>query len=595
MHSPAPSPNPLRALAAIKPSVIALKALLIAVAIAGAIAAGAAAFQAETLWPAAALFALAVLLTVWAQHAAAEEVHDGVHSKLSANAKANDLLSSVYCSLIGVSFSAFRAVHFRHHAYFGDPRDPDYDKYATCPRGVGGWLKYGLITFSGYAALRSALLGLRAPASPDAPQASWQHPLGTALLQLSLWGVTAWLTTMWWYPFCWILPLVTLTYGMTTFRTLLEHYCDPGSPHADKNGKAGAIYDLGGFGQAQIFAAQYGYNYHGTHHCLPAVPNYALGRVYDLAPETLPRSTRQVIQSTYWRRVGELFQISMKKHTTSTVMDSSQVSLDVAGSSNLAFYWRTLLNDPGKILRGVWETGAEVLRFVLAPRVPLPFSMGQRIGLVWKFLQAELNVPGGTTLLETLWLTYGASAARSPARDWVEVGCFKGLSSTRLSILAEKMDRTLNVFDTFAGLPGSGDEVYEAVDGGVSYRFEAGSYLGRQDEVRANVDRYGVGARVRLVAGDASKTLPESSLPGISFAFLDVDLIDSYKSCFQGLASKVGPGTLIVIHEACYRQIRDLILSRDYWESIGLTMPGIEFIAEKYGVRSCRNLAFLRW
>jgi hypothetical protein len=54
-------------------------------------------------------------------------------------------------------------------------------------------------------------------------------------------------------------------------------------------------------------------------------------------------------------------------------------------------------------------------------------------------------------------------------------------------------------------------------------------------------------------------------------------------------------GTLIIIHEACYRQIRDLILSQAYWTSIGLGMPDVTFITDTYGIRSCRNLAFLRW
>jgi hypothetical protein len=60
--------------------------------------------------------------------------------------------------------------------------------------------------------------------------------------------------------------------------------------------------------------------------------------------------------------------------------------------------------------------------------------------------------------------------------------------------------------------------------------------------VRANVDRFGVGARVKLVAGDVADTLPGAPLPGVAFGFLDVDLVDSYKACFQGLASKIGPG-----------------------------------------------------
>jgi O-methyltransferase len=594
MSTPAtPAAVTVREITAFKPAAIAGKAALILLGLCASVAVERAGFHSEKTWLLIACGAGAVLLTIWTQHAIAEEIHDGVHQRLSSATAGNEFLSGLYSSMIGISFANFKGEHLTHHLHFGDDQDPDYPKYSVLPRGTGGWTRYFLTYFTGYAAARRILRGKKT--ARDLPgRFHWQHPAGTALLQLSLWAATAWLANPWWYPFFWFLPLLTLTYGLTQFRTLLEHYCDPASPYADKNGRAGAIYDLGGFMQAQLFAAQYGYNYHGTHHCLPSVPNYALNRVQEVPVEKLPNSVRLVIRSTYLRRIGELLNLSMKKQDNPVVMDSSEVASSVAGSSNLTFYLRTLFTDPGKILRGVWETGLETLRFVFAPRFPLPFGCLARISLLRRFIWAELKIPGGTTLLETIWLAYGTASATSSAKDWVEVGCFKGLSSARLSLLAGKAGRTLQVFDTFEGLPGS-DETYDAVDGGVSYRFTAGSYLGRQEEVRANIGRYGAGSHVQLVAGDAAATLPDAPFKKISFAFLDVDLVESYKACFRGLASKIESGTLIVIHEACYRQIRELILDESHWTGLGLAPPSVVFIADRYHLRACRNLAFLRW
>jgi Macrocin-O-methyltransferase (TylF) len=280
--------------------------------------------------------------------------------------------------------------------------------------------------------------------------------------------------------------------------------------------------------------------------------------------------------------------------TGSPPVDSAAVSTEVASGGLLRFYLRTLLTDPRKILVGAWESLLEVIRFVLWPRFPVRLNVVRRLALVSRFGRTEVAVPGGTTLLETLWLTYAAARATSQAPQWVEVGCFRGLSTARLSLLCAAWGRRLKVYDTFAGLPGS-DEVYDAVDGGAAYHFRAGSYRGSEEEVRANVGAHGSIAHVELVPGDVSGTLRMHPPGKISFAFLDVDLVASYRSCFAGLAGSVESGTIIVIHEACYGPIRSLVEDRSYWLGLGMAAPTIEYVADRYGVVSCRNLALLSW
>jgi len=278
----------------------------------------------------------------------------------------------------------------------------------------------------------------------------------------------------------------------------------------------------------------------------------------------------------------------------SKVLDSSDIALQVAEGGTLRFYLRTLIADPGKILVGVVESLAEIFRFIFHPRFQLRLTMGQRLSLIGRWARAEMRIPGGTTVLEMIWLAYGASRAASPARNWIEVGCFKGLSTVRLSMLCAHWDRNLYACDTFSGLPGS-DAVYDAVDSGVSYHFKAGSYAGLEQDVRDHLKAYGEPERVTTLKGNVRDTLPAADIGAIGFGFLDVDLVESYKNCFSGIAQRLEKGSMIAIHEACYRPIRNLVEDQDFWRGIGLSSPTIEYVAETYGIRSCRNLAFLSW
>jgi hypothetical protein len=278
----------------------------------------------------------------------------------------------------------------------------------------------------------------------------------------------------------------------------------------------------------------------------------------------------------------------------SKLVDSAKITEDVAKGGNLRVYWNTLKSNPMKIVIGVWESLCEIFRWVFWPRVRVQANVFKRIATLFRFIWAELKIPGGTTTLEAIWISYGAHMASSPSPTWVQVGCFKGLSAARLSLIAEIMNKQLRVYDTFDGLPGS-DAIYNSVDGGVNYEFKAGSYRGAEDEVKRNVAAHGRPDRITLVKGDVRNTLPDNAVNQISYAYLDVDLVESYKGCFKGLAGAIEQGTIIGIHEACYQPIRNLIEDATYWKSISIGAPEIVYVAEAFKIRSCRNLAFLKW
>jgi fatty acid desaturase len=250
----------------------------------------------------------AILTSVWTQHAIAEEIHDGVHLRVLSNARKNDGLCSIYSSILGISFAAFRREHLLHHKFFGTPEDPDYVKYAKAPKGLWSWVRYFSSHFSGWSAVQRLISttlskGIVRPSNGS----SRQHPYGTCVAQICILGIGVIIVHPAWYFVCWIGPLFTITYGITQFRTMLEHW-SPVEWASPKTGerRAGALFNLEGGLQRNLFAAQFGYNYHGSHHLLPTVPNTKLKNAAKDIADLRSNSGPPIHTMTYFARIAEI-------------------------------------------------------------------------------------------------------------------------------------------------------------------------------------------------------------------------------------------------------------------------------------------------
>lgn len=282
---------------------VALKVALIVVGLGAAIGLGK---LAAAGGPSALLIVASVAASVWTQHAIAEEIHDGVHQRVFSSTSANEFVSKLYASLIGVSFTEFRKAHLAHHRFFGTPHDPDYDKYESAPQGFRQWTNYFVYNFSGAAAVHRILAGSTEPGD-TAKKASgpWsQHPLGTFAAQSILLMTATFLVHPLWYLVCWFLPLVTVTYGITQFRTMLEHWSpEPWYDLRTGEPRKGALYNLTGNVQRNFFGAPFGYNYHGTHHTHSAIPNYELA---DYAEDAAAPAHLPIRDSSFLKRLVQV-------------------------------------------------------------------------------------------------------------------------------------------------------------------------------------------------------------------------------------------------------------------------------------------------
>lgn len=168
------------------------------------------------------------------------------------------------------------------------------------------------------------------------------------------------------------------------------------------------------------------------------------------------------------------------------------------------------------------------------------------------------------------------------AGEIVECGCFSGGSSSKLSLLAEILDRKFIVFDSFEGLP-SVDPYYlrdqhcrrsnEWVTD-----WEVGRYTGRLEQVQENISKFGCIARCQFVKGWFADTLNSKNIPSkVAFVFSDVDLANSAKDCFVPLWSKLENLGIFVTHDTAYIKVLQEFYNPQLWRDVFKSFPPVLF------------------
>jgi O-methyltransferase len=159
----------------------------------------------------------------------------------------------------------------------------------------------------------------------------------------------------------------------------------------------------------------------------------------------------------------------------------------------------------------------------------------------------------------------------------VQCGCFKGGSTAKLSLLAEKMGRVLYVCDSFQGLPDVDNKKELLLEGHGDMpvaAFAAGEYSGSLEEVRDNIRRYGNLDQCVFVPGFFNASLKDLDVKP-AFVFIDVDLISSARDCLRYLWPRSTANCYWFTHEAGYPDYIAGIMSRDWWREVMRQEPPI--------------------
>lgn len=153
----------------------------------------------------------------------------------------------------------------------------------------------------------------------------------------------------------------------------------------------------------------------------------------------------------------------------------------------------------------------------------------------------------------------------------IELGCFKGGSTAKLSLICELTGRDLYVFDSFEGLPPPGPEdikhnLVPWTWGRETVEYCEGAYAGSLDEVKDNIKKFGCIDVCNFIKGYFQDSLPNFR-ENPACVFMDVDYIESARTALKYLWPKLLPGGIIFTHETLSIDFIEAITNIKWWEN----------------------------
>jgi O-methyltransferase len=193
--------------------------------------------------------------------------------------------------------------------------------------------------------------------------------------------------------------------------------------------------------------------------------------------------------------------------------------------------------------------------------------------LAWALLRNFVSLRGrsASTPAEQLVLVNAALGLdpKTPGA-LAEFGCFKGVASCALSLVARRIGRRFIIFDSFEGLPAPTQEVHN-IAGRVPYR--QGDFTGTLHEVQQTIARFGAPEVVEYVQGYFSATLPARTSDQFALIFEDADLVESVRDVLVHTWKRLSDGGIFFCHEARDREVIELFYDRSLWQTIGADHP----------------------
>ena len=146
--------------------------------------------------------------------------------------------------------------------------------------------------------------------------------------------------------------------------------------------------------------------------------------------------------------------------------------------------------------------------------------------------------------------------------DIVELGCYEGTTALFLQRVnkAHPGNRTLHVYDSFAGLP----EKTKHDESPTGIQFKAGELRASKGQLITNFKRAGlpVPAIHKVWFGDlTSADMPQQ----IAFAFLDGDFYESIRDSLRAIEPHLSPGAVIVVDDYHTEALPGARVAVDEW------------------------------
>lgn len=192
-------------------------------------------------------------------------------------------------------------------------------------------------------------------------------------------------------------------------------------------------------------------------------------------------------------------------------------------------------------------------------------SLAERGALIAQFVRITNQVRAYHTQGELLTVSDRIlRLAGRPNLTVVEAGSGKGASTAKLSLVCKAAGARLFVFDSFRGVP-ENSEIHRNLDGR-TIRFRAGAFTGRLAQVRRTVSELGALEVCEFRKGWFADTLPGFSEP-VDVALLDVDLLQSTRTCIRWLYPRLRDGGSIFSQDGHLEAIVALLASEAFWRT----------------------------
>jgi O-methyltransferase len=200
-----------------------------------------------------------------------------------------------------------------------------------------------------------------------------------------------------------------------------------------------------------------------------------------------------------------------------------------------------------------------------------------RVDLLNKFLIINQNIESATSL--EIHITLAKNLLQLPVVNEtsfiVECGCFKGASTSALSLICDIINRKIIVYDSFKGLPKENFNqkiIYPHLS--LSGYYKEGMFKSNLKEFETNVSKFG-----NINACIVREGFFEQSLKlhkeQIDFIFLDVDLLSSTKTCIKYLWPYLKNEQKVFTDDSCDLNNVKIWFDDNWWkETFNETAPG---------------------
>jgi O-methyltransferase len=203
-------------------------------------------------------------------------------------------------------------------------------------------------------------------------------------------------------------------------------------------------------------------------------------------------------------------------------------------------------------------------------------SLRDRLALLARFLRIDWNVLHAHLPSEIVEVTRALAERRArPGEIMIEAGCWQGGSSTKFSLVCERLGYRLHIHDSFEGVEFSSPEHQ-----GREWEF-GGQYAAPEERVRENLRRYGALAVCDTRPGWFSETLAKAPVPHpVRVAYIDCDLGKGTNEVLRGVVPSLAEDGCIFSQDYHIEPVRRVLQDPETWRSLNRGVPRIRVLGQ---------------